>query len=185
MAFQPSVSWVCCWLTEVSAVFWAWIEQKLLFPWQFSKRKINCTCTLVLRAPATLRAFAFRSQSHHAHALSSAAKIPLTQIDMLLCVVEWWLMSVLACGKQINFLEIWNGAISPFFPSDGWKNALMLHVAFSRGRRNEVRQRRNRKRKRKEEGTLGEKQRKFWKKEPHARFEPVMAAPSHNESHGW
>ena len=34
-----SVGGVCCWL--VSAVFWAWTERKLLFPWPVSKRKWN------------------------------------------------------------------------------------------------------------------------------------------------
>ena len=39
------------------------------------------------RVPATFREFALPSRSHHAHSLSSVAKSPLTQLDMLLFVV--------------------------------------------------------------------------------------------------
>ena len=52
MARQPSVGSACGWL--VSAVFWSWVENKLWFPWPFSKRKMKCACTLGLHTPATL-----------------------------------------------------------------------------------------------------------------------------------
>ena len=51
MAHQSSVGWACGWL--VSAVFWPWIEEKLWFPWPFSKRKMKCACTFGWGAPAT------------------------------------------------------------------------------------------------------------------------------------
>ena len=41
--------WACGWL--VSAVLWAWIKEKLFFPWPFSKRKRECSCAFGSRAP--------------------------------------------------------------------------------------------------------------------------------------
>ena len=51
MARQPSIGWAWGWF--VSAVFWSWVENKLWFPWPFSKRKMKCGCTLGSHAPAT------------------------------------------------------------------------------------------------------------------------------------
>ena len=68
MVSQWSVGGACGWL--VSAVFWAWTEKKLLFPWLFSKRKMKCVCTFHSRVPATFQS----PRRYRALALSPSQK---------------------------------------------------------------------------------------------------------------
>ena len=77
MARQLLVYWLCGWL--VSAIFLAWIEEKLFFPWPFSKQKMKCRCTFRSRALAT---FSSKPRNHCRHVQSSIAKSSLTQLDM-------------------------------------------------------------------------------------------------------
>ena len=76
MARQPSVGRAFGWLA--SAVFWSWVENKLRFPWPFSKRKTKCACTLGSRAPATFSESAELSCA----CPSSVTKSSLSQLDM-------------------------------------------------------------------------------------------------------
>ena len=67
MARQSSVGWACGWL--VSAVFGAWIEKELSFPWPFSKLKNEMR--VHTRFASTCNIFRVRGVIVHMHYLPS------------------------------------------------------------------------------------------------------------------